>query len=50
MKTKLNKDNAFTRTIDVTVPWASLKDNYLKEYNKQKKKFKIEMYLKRWRY
>ena len=41
MKTKLNKDNAFTRTIDVTVPWASLKDNYLKEYNKQKKKFKI---------
>ena len=41
MKTKLNKDNAFTRTIDVTVPWSSLKDDYLKEYNKQKKKFKI---------
>ena len=38
MKTKLNKDNAFTRTIDVTVPWSSLKDDYLKEYNKQKKK------------
>ena len=41
MKTKLNKDNAFTRTIDVTVPWSSLKDSYLKEYNTQKKKFKI---------
>ena len=41
MQTKLNKDNAFTRTIDVTIPWSSLKDSYLKEYNRQKKKFKI---------
>ena len=41
MQAKLNKNNAFTRTLDVRVPWTSLKDSYVKEYNKQKKKFKI---------
>ena len=42
MKTKLNKDNAFTRTINVTVPWSSLKDDYLKEYNKKTVSIEIE--------
>ena len=41
MQTKVNKKNSFTRIVDVTVPWASLEESYAKEYNKQKKKFKI---------
>ena len=41
MQTKLNKKNSFTRIVDVSVPWSSLKDDYRKEYNKQKNKFKI---------
>ena len=41
MKTSLKNKDSFTRSLDVTVPWASLKDDFVKEFNNQKKKFKI---------
>tara|TARA_B100001142_G_scaffold136336_2_gene137792 strand:+ start:2621 stop:3904 length:1284 start_codon:yes stop_codon:yes gene_type:complete len=41
MKTSLKNKDSFTRSLDVTVPWSSLKDDYVKEFNNQKKKFKM---------
>ena len=41
MKTSLKNKDSFTRSLDVTVPWALLKDDFAKEFNNQKKKFKI---------
>ena len=41
MKTNLKNKDSFTRSLDVIVPWDSLKDEYFKEFNAQSKKFKI---------
>ena len=41
MKTNLKNTNSFTRSLDVTVPWDSLKNDYEKEFKVQSKKFKI---------
>ena len=41
MKTNLKNKDSFTRSLDVTIPWASLKDDFTKEFNNQKKKFKM---------
>ncbi len=41
MKTNLKNKDSFTRSLDVTVPWSSLKDDFTKEFNNQKKKFKM---------
>ena len=41
MKTSLKNKDSFTRSLDVTIPWSSLKDEYVKEFNNQKKKFKM---------
>ena len=41
MKTKLKKTNSFTRSLNVVVPWESLKDEFNKEFITQSKKFKM---------
>ena len=41
MKTNLKNTNSFTQSLDVTVPWSSIKDDYEKEFKVQSKKFKI---------
>ena len=41
MKTSLKNKDSFTRSLDVTVPWTSLENDYTKEFNNQKKKFKM---------
>ena len=41
MKTNLKKTNSFTRSLNVVVPWDSLKDDYQKEFLTQSKKFKM---------
>ena len=41
MKTNLKNKDSFTRSLDVTIPWSSLKDDFTKEFNNQKKKFKM---------
>ena len=39
MKTNLKNKDSFTRSLDVTVSWADLEKDYMKEFNVQKKKF-----------
>ena len=41
MKTNLKNKDSFTRSLDVTVSWSDLEKDYVKEFNVQKKKFKI---------
>ena len=41
MKTNLKNNDSFTRSLDVIIAWADLKEDYIKEFNAQKKKFKI---------
>ena len=41
MKTKLKKINSFTCSLNVVVPWESLKDEFNKEFITQSKKFKM---------
>ncbi|MAV64518.1 MAG: trigger factor [Pelagibacteraceae bacterium TMED237] len=41
MKTSINKKNTFTRELNVIVPWSSLESDFKKEFNAQKKKYKI---------
>ena len=41
MKTNLKNNDSFTRSLDFIIAWADLKEDYMKEFNAQKKKFKI---------
>ena len=41
MKTNLKKTNSFTRSLNVVVPWDSLKEEFQKEFITQSKKFKM---------
>ena len=41
MKTNINKKNTFTRELSVIVPWASLENDFKKEFDSQKRKYKI---------
>ena len=41
MKTNIKKTNSFTRSLNVVVPWDSLKEDFNKEFSNQSKKFKM---------
>ena len=41
MKTKINKKDGFTRTLEVTVPWESLEQDYKGYFKSQSKKYEI---------
>ena len=41
MKTKIKKKDDFTRTLEVIVPWDSLKADYQKYFKDQSRKYEI---------
>ena len=41
MKTNITKTNSFTRSLNVVVPWDSLKEEFNKAFITQSKKFKM---------
>ena len=41
MKLDLKEKNSYLRSLDINVPWEELKEEYLKEYLKIKKKYHI---------